>query len=83
MNVFDPLWSKVTAIKQQIEIGNGGTEEFLVTELVEHLLKGHPPTFRNGKCSHCGVNERRKGGRYCLECHRSYTQVLSSSAKAE
>ena len=39
------------------------------------MLKGHPPTFRNGKCSHCGVNERRKGGRYCLECHRSYAQA--------
>jgi hypothetical protein len=34
----------VTAIKQQIEIGNGTTEEFLVTELVEHL-------FPVNKCS--------------------------------
>jgi hypothetical protein len=33
-----PLWSNVTAIKQQIEIGNGGTEELLVTEPVEHLF---------------------------------------------
>jgi hypothetical protein len=24
------------------------------------MLKGHPPSFRDGKCSHCGVNERRK-----------------------
>jgi hypothetical protein len=31
--------------------------------------------IRNGKCSHCGVNERRKGGRYCLECHRDYVQA--------
>jgi hypothetical protein len=41
------------------------------------MLKGQPPTFRNGKCSHCGVNERRQGGRYCLECHRSYPAKLS------
>jgi hypothetical protein len=30
MNVCDPLWINVTAIKQQIETGNGGTQEFLV-----------------------------------------------------
>jgi hypothetical protein len=76
--------------QRQIEIGNGGTEEFLVSKPVEHLfpckqmfhtkwctpmLKGHPPTFRNGKCSRCGVNERRRGGRYCLECHRTYARA--------
>jgi hypothetical protein len=38
MNVCDPLWINVTTIKQQIEIGNGGTEEFLLSEPVEHLL---------------------------------------------
>ena len=45
------------------------------------MLKGQPPTFRNGKCSHCGVNERRKGGRYCLECNRRYTQAYQAAQR--
>ena len=82
--------------QRQIEIGNGGTKEFLVSKSVEHLfpckqmfhtkwctpmLKGQPPTFRNGKCSRCGVNERRRGGRYCLECHRMYSQDHRAAQK--
>ena len=47
------------------------------------MLKGQPPTFRNGKCSRCGVNERRKGGRYCLECNRSYTQAYRAAQTPE
>jgi hypothetical protein len=35
MNVCNPRSSYTTATKQQIEIVYGGTEEFLVTELVE------------------------------------------------
>jgi len=45
------------------------------------MLKGQPPTFRNGKCSHCGFNERRQGGRYCLECHRNYAQAHRAAQK--
>jgi hypothetical protein len=40
-----PLWSNVTAIKQRIGIGNGGTEELLVTEPVWNICS------RVNKCS--------------------------------
>lgn len=30
---------------------------------------------RNGKCSGCGVKERRKSGRYCNDCHSGYQRV--------
>jgi hypothetical protein len=48
MNCGDPLWSNVTPNKQQIETGNGTTEEFLVTELVEHLFPCKQMFHRNG-----------------------------------
>jgi hypothetical protein len=48
MNVCDPLWSNVTATKQQIEIADGGTEEFLVCEPVEHLFPYKQMFHRNG-----------------------------------
>jgi hypothetical protein len=35
MNICDPLWSNVTALK----LGNGDTEESLVSEPVEHLFR--------------------------------------------
>jgi hypothetical protein len=43
-----PLWSNVTAAKQQIEIGNGDTEDFLVSEPVEHLLRVEQMFHTNG-----------------------------------
>ncbi len=48
MNVRDPRWSNVTATKQQIEIADGGTEEFLVCEPVEHLFPCKQMFHRNG-----------------------------------
>lgn len=33
------------------------------------MQKGNAPKFRNGRCSTCGVRERRRAQRTCLECH--------------
>jgi len=46
------------------------------------MLKGHPPTFRNGKCSRCGFNERRKGGRYCLDLPQELHPCSRRSSEA-
>jgi hypothetical protein len=96
MNVFDPVWSNVTTTKDKLKLETVAQKSFLLANLWNILfpckqmfhtkwctpmLKGQPPTFRNGKCSRCGVNERRTGGRYCLECHRSYTRAHRGAQK--